>query len=96
MARQAEERQQRKKEEPKKVKPAGGQKALLKRLNTLEREIAALEGQIRELEEAIGENATDYEALQRLFEEKAASEAALEEKIEEWGTLSEEAEGKAT
>ena len=94
LARQAEERQQRKKEEQKKQKPAGGQKALLKRLNTLEREIAALEGQIRELEEAIGENATDYEALQRLFEEKTRAEAALEEKIEEWGTLSEEAEGK--
>ena len=95
LARQAEERQQRKKEEPKKQKPAGGQKALLKRLSALEREIAALEGQVRDLEAAIGENATDYEALQRLFEEKAAAEAALEEKIEEWGALSEEAEGKA-
>ncbi len=93
LARQAEEKKQLKKEEPKRAKNPGGQKALLKRLAALEREIAALEERLRELEAAIGENATDYEALQRLFEEKAAAEAALEAKIEEWGALSEEAEG---
>ena len=92
LARQAEEKKLRKKEAPKKEKPAGGQKALGKKLAALEREIAALEGKLKELEAAVEENATDYEALSRLFEEKAAAEAALEEAYEAWGALSEEAE----
>ena len=92
LARQAEEKKLRKKEAPKKEKPSGGQKALGKKLAALEREIAALEGKLKELEAAVEENATDYEALSRLFEEKAAAEAALEEAYEAWGALSEEAE----
>ena len=59
----------------------------------MEREIAALEARLKEIEAAVEENATDYEALSRLFEEKAAAEAALEEKYEDWGALSEELEG---
>ena len=89
LARQAEEKKLQKKEQPKKEKPAGGQKALQKKLASLEREIAAQEEQLRQLEAAIQENATDYEALSRLFEEKAAADAALEEKYEAWGALSE-------
>ena len=92
LARQAEEKKQQKREKPKKEKPAGGQKALQKKLAALEREIAAGEEQLRRLDGEIQENATDYEALSRLFEEKAAAEAALEEAYEAWGALSEDAE----
>ncbi len=93
LAKQAEEKKQLKKEQPKKEKPAGGQKALQRKLSATEREIAALEARVKELEAAVEENATDYEALSRLFEEKAAAEAELEEKYEDWGALSEELEG---
>ncbi len=89
-ARQAEEKKLRREEKPKKEKPSGGQKAQQKRLAALEREIAALEARLKEIEGEVEENATDYEALSRLFEEKAAAEAALEEKYEAWGVLSEE------
>ena len=92
LARQAEEKKQQKREKPKKEKPAGGQKALQKKLAALEREIAAGEEQLRRLDGEIQENATDYEALSRLFEEKAAAEAALEEAYEAWGALSEDGE----
>jgi ABC-type multidrug transport system ATPase subunit len=93
LAKQAEEKKQLKKEQPKKERPAGGQKALQKKLTATEREIAALEARLKEIETAVEENATDYEALSRLFEEKAAAEAELEEKYEDWGALSEELEG---
>ena len=36
-------------------------------------------------------NATDYEALSRLFEEKSAAEAELEAVYEEWCRLTDEA-----
>ena len=93
LARQAEEKKQLRKEQPKREKPAGGQKALQKKLAATEREIAALEERLKELETAIEENATDYEALGRLFEEKTAAEAEIEAKYEDWGVLSEELEG---
>ena len=75
-ARQAEEKKLRREEKPKKEKPSGGQKAQQKRLAALEREIAALEARRKEIEGEV--------------EEKAAAEAALEEKYEAWGVLSEE------
>ena len=93
LARQAEEKKQLRKEQPKREKPAGGQKALQKKLAATEREIAALEEKLKELETAIEENATDYEALGRLFEEKTAAEVEIEAKYEDWGALSEELEG---
>ena len=93
LARQAEEKKQLRKEQPKREKPTGGQKALQKKLAATEREIAALEEKLKELETAIEENATDYEALGRLFEEKTAAEAEIEAKYEDWGALSEELEG---
>ena len=93
LARQAEEKKQLRKEQPKREKPTGGQKALQKKLAATEREIAALEEKLKELETAIEENATDYEALGRLFEEKTAAEAEIEAKYEDWGVLSEELEG---
>jgi len=89
LARQAEEKKQVRKEQPKKERPAGGQKGLQKKIAAAEREIAALENRLRELEAAIEENATDYEELSRLFEEKTAAEAELEKKYEDWGELSE-------
>ena len=84
------EKKQVKKEEPKKQKPVNTQKAAQKRLNALEREISALEAKIKELDSDIEENATDYEKLGALFEEKAAAEAELEAKYEDWTALSEE------
>ena len=93
LAKQAEEKKLQKKEQPKREKPSGGQKALQKKLAATEKEIAALEAKLKELETAIEENATDYEALGRLFEEKTAAEAAIEEKYEDWAALSEELEG---
>ncbi len=93
LAKQAEEKKQLKKDQPKKEKPAGGQKALQRKLSAMEREIATLEARLKEIEAAIEENATDYEALSRLFEEKTAAEAELEGKYENWGALSEELEG---
>ena len=95
LARQAEEKKQLKKEQPKRERPGGGQKALQKKLAATEREIAALEERLKELEAAIEANATDYEALGRLFEEKAAAEAEIEGKYEDWGALSEELEGSS-
>ena len=95
LARQAEEKKQLKKEQSKREKPGGGQKALQKKLAATEREIAALEERLKELEAAIEANATDYEALGRLFEEKAAAEAEIEGKYEDWGALSEELEGSS-
>ena len=89
------EKKQLKKEQSKREKPGGGQKALQKKLAATEREIAALEERLKELEAAIDANATDYEALGRLFEEKAAAEAEIEGKYEDWGALSEELEGSS-
>ena len=93
LKRSAEEKKQQRKE-PVKREKAPNPKAAQKKLNALEREIAGLEAALRDLDAAIQENATDYEALGRLFEEKAASETALEKKYEEWAALSEETEAR--
>lgn len=60
------------------------------RLAVLEREIEALEEEIAEKEAAIasGDNASDYELLNRLCGEVAQGKELLEQRIEEWAALS--------
>ena len=60
------------------------------RLAVLEREIEALEDEIAEKEAAIanGDNASDYELLSRLCGEVAQEKELLEQRMEEWATLS--------
>lgn len=60
------------------------------RLAVLEREIEALEEEIAEKEAAIasGDNASDYELLNRLCGEVAQGKELLEQRMEEWAALS--------
>ena len=55
-------------------------------------DLAALEQQIRECEEAQRACGSDYVKLQELTEEQAREKAALEEKMERWVYLTELAE----
>ena len=70
-----------KKEKP--PKPTGG-KELEKLVRRLEREIAAQEQKVAELEEQLGLAATDYQELLRLTEEKQQAEELLEELMGQW------------
>lgn len=54
--------------------------------------IAALEGKIQEVSEAIDQNASDFEKLEQLLAEKEQLERELEEKTERWMYLTELAE----
>lgn len=56
---------------------------------TIEGEIAALEGRLEELSAAQEEHASDYVELGRLQEEQAKVEQELEEKMERWVYLTE-------
>ena len=78
-----------KEKKPKEKKRSGSPEKLLAKV---EREIAALEGQMAELEKAAAEFATDYEKLMEIEEKKAETASALEEKYYEWETLGEEIE----
>lgn len=78
-------------------KPAGTKK--LKFSYMEQREYESIDGELAALEEKIAagkteqeRSASDYVALQRLQEEQAALEAALEEKMERWVYLSDLAE----
>ncbi len=59
---------------------------------TIDAEIAALEGELARVKEEQGEKATDYVALQALQARQEELEAALEEKMERWLYLSDLAE----
>ena len=78
------------KEKPKQKKRSGSPEKLLSRA---EREIAALEGKLLELEGLAEEHASDYEKLMEFEEERAAIQAELDEKYEEWEKLAEEIHG---
>ena len=73
----------------------GGQKKLKftykeqKEFDTIDEDIAKLEGKIESLEKDILQNASNYGKLRQLTEEKEAAEAALEEKMERWIYLNE-------
>ena len=56
---------------------------------TIDADLAALEQQIRECEEAQGACGSDYVKLQKLQAKQAELEAALEEKTERWMYLTE-------
>ena len=56
---------------------------------TIDEDLAALEQQIRECEEAQGACGSDYVRLQELQDKQAELEAALEEKTERWMYLTE-------
>ena len=57
------------------------------RLEKIEREIEAAEDRIRRIDEETEKIATDYVALQALFEEKEALEKKCDELLDEWSTL---------
>ena len=59
---------------------------------TIEEDIAALEDQLAQVEEAMEENATDFSRLAALSQEKEELDAALMEKLDRWEYLSELAE----
>jgi len=59
---------------------------------TIDADIAALEGQIATLEEEMATAATNYGKLQEMTAKKEAAETALEEKMERWVYLNELAE----
>ena len=87
--------------EKKKDGRSGGWKKGLRRLKfsymeqkeygAIEGEIAGLESKIRELDEEIGEAASDYGKLSALMQEKEKASARLEEKMERWMFLEEKA-----
>ncbi|MEY8354364.1 ABC-F family ATP-binding cassette domain-containing protein [Lachnospiraceae bacterium 54-53] len=60
--------------------------------DTIEEEIAALEGKLREFDVQIRASASDYSKLNGLMEEKAEQERLLDEKMERWMYLNEMAE----
>lgn len=60
--------------------------------DTIEEDIASLEGKIRELDGQIEEAASNYGRLNGLMEEKAEQERRLDEKMERWMFLNELAE----
>ena len=59
---------------------------------TIEEDIASLEAQLAQVEEAMEENATDFSRLAALSQEKEELDAALMEKLDRWEYLSELAE----
>ena len=71
----------------KKEKPRSGDKTNERKLRVVEREIEAMERELAEYDARIEENASDYQALSRLMEERQALEAALDEKMSLWAEL---------
>ena len=51
---------------------------------TIDGDIASLEGKLAECEAEIAQNASDYKKLEELEAKKQALEAELEEKMERW------------
>lgn len=56
---------------------------------TIDEEIAELEGKIEDIEKGIAEKSSDYSELNRLMEEKAELESELEKKMDRWVYLNE-------
>ena len=71
----------------KKEKPRSGDKTNERKLRVVEREIEAMERELAEYDARIEENASDYQALSRLMEERQALEAALDKKMSLWAEL---------
>ena len=60
--------------------------------DTIEDDIAALEGQIAQVEEAMSAAGSDYVKLQELTQQQTALSAQLEEKMDRWVYLTDLAE----
>ena len=75
------------KKEEKPKKRVQNSRALEKRLREVEREIEKLEQKKVERDAAIAESASDFNALQELYAEQEADDAALATLYEEWETL---------
>jgi len=73
-----------------KPRPAHNQQAARRQLTICEREIAAQEAAIAELDAKLEEAATDYERYTALYDEKTAAEAALDELMARWEALASE------
>ena len=71
----------------KKDKPRSNDKSGERKLRVVEREIEAMERELAEYDARIEENASDYQALSRLMEERETLEAALDEKMLQWEAL---------
>ncbi|MCI6498846.1 MAG: ABC-F family ATP-binding cassette domain-containing protein [Lachnospiraceae bacterium] len=56
---------------------------------TIDEEIAELEGKIEDIEKGIAEKSSDYSELNRLMEEKEELESELEKKMDRWVYLNE-------
>ena len=63
-----------------------------KEFDTIDEDIAVLEGKIENLEGEISRNATDFVRLNELVKEKEEAEAQLEEKMDRWVYLNDLAE----
>ena len=63
-----------------------------KEYETIDGEIAALEQQISEVEQALGKQTSDFTRLQELLEQKEKLSQTLSEKMERWVYLQELAE----
>ena len=74
----------------KKEKPRANDRNLDRKVRQVEREIDAMEKKMAEIDAQIEENASDYQALSKLMEEKQELELALMEKMELWESLSEQ------
>ena len=86
--------EEKKKEKPaveKKAKPNHNQQSARRQLTIVEREIAAQEAAISELDKQLEAAANDYEQYAALYEEKTAAEAKLDELMQRWEALAQEA-----
>ncbi|MCD8322727.1 MAG: ABC-F family ATP-binding cassette domain-containing protein [Oscillospiraceae bacterium] len=81
----AAKRKEPKEKAPRPSRPADRSKQLAK----AEREIEKLEGELARLEAQEQENATDYQKLMELAEEKAVLQEKLDEAYDRWAALSE-------
>ncbi len=83
-----------KKEKKEKPRAGNNDKALEKRLRAVEREVEKQEALVASYDPQIEAASSDYQELTRLLREKSEAEADLEALMEQWETLSLEAEGE--
>ncbi len=76
-------------EKPKKLKFTFNEQ---QEYNTIDQDIATLEGKIKELEIQLEKNSTNYVKLQEIMDEKQGAENKLEEKMNRWMYLNDLAE----
>ncbi len=87
----AEEKRREKAAPEKKPKPTRNQQTARRQFTACEREVAAQEAVLAELEKQLEDAASDYEKYAALYEEKTAAEAKLDELMARWEELAAEA-----